>query len=214
MPGAFRVSPPSRQRPQPPGDTPSNFFFQTNTAEPDELLYLFGGNIPPVLCIAPPLKHELVFVSWFKALRTFLFRPRNNMSNQAPTTTHQTAPRGAVNNTDDPALREALKALTNLQSLDGLYNIDDMDRLSQIIEIPVAQIRNPPSDVLSVIENVNNSICIWATAIAVAYLREKFPSQWVTWKGLARKSLEAGSRACGGIASFNGIVTHAVALFH
>ncbi|KAF8512082.1 hypothetical protein BU17DRAFT_96585 [Hysterangium stoloniferum] len=213
MPGAFKSWPPSRQQQQSPNDVPSAFFFQTSASEPDELLYLFGGNIPPVLCIAPPLKHELVFVSWLKSLRSFLFRPRNGISNQASTTANQTAPPTMVNH-DDPAFRGTFRALSDLQSLEGLYDIHNMDKLSQITGIPTAQILNPPSDVSSAIENTNNSIHIWATSIAVAFLREKFPSHWVTWKGLVRKSIQAGSRACGGDAVFNEIVTHAVALIH
>ncbi|KAF8509025.1 hypothetical protein BU17DRAFT_99292 [Hysterangium stoloniferum] len=216
MPGAFKSSPPSWQRDQSPNsnNVPSAFFFQANSTEPDELLYLFGGNVPPVLCIAPPLKHELVFVSWFKSLTSFLFRPRNKMSNQALAVGGQMAPPATVNNLDDPAFRSMLNNLGDLQSLEGLYNTHDIDRLSLATGIPPAQIRNLPSEVSSTLQNVNDPISVWATAIAVAFLREKFPSRWVTWKGLVRKSIGAGSRACGGDAVFNGVVTHAVALFH
>lgn len=50
---------------------------------------------------------------------------------------------------------------------------------------------------------------VWATALALAFLRSKFPGKWLVWKDFARKSLIWGEKVYGSSEKFDLIIERA-----
>ena len=93
-----------------------------------------------------------------------------------------------------------------MQNFDGLY--PDNRALVSGLDIPMESFFwNPPPQA----QGHNASAeSIWATAIAVAYLRKRYPSQMTIWTSLCRKAMVAGSHACGSRELFRDVFRQAL----
>lgn len=141
-----------------------------------------------MILTAPPLLQDTVILAVWRTIQAFIFRKATNQSNVPSQTSAPPAP------PDDPAFHQALDTLTRLQEHNGLYT--DLGGLIRGLNINLPPDNwNPPTQAQ---QFVGQEDTIWATAIAVAYLMNKFPLQWTTWGRFARKIREAGKCACGG----------------
>lgn len=195
MPGAFHASPPA-----------TSYTIQTlpgPSCLPDEVVYFFGGNAPPGIFIAPPLPLVQILVRPMRQVRSFVSRNFSNLGRQINQMTGGYAAdmwNKLFPGDTSSEFRTKLGSLIGFQAIDGSF---EFRGLSNIVGCP-SQI---PTHV--VFPESYDKEKVWATAIAVAYLRKTYPQQWHIWKESIRKSISWGRTACGGTEKFEEIAKEA-----
>lgn len=176
------------------------FIVQTESVpddEPDET-YIFPS-APPTHFVAPPLRFEKIVVSYSNPIRMLVHRSPCNQEDDARTLDWLDGILG------DPNFSEKLAELIELQWYDGSF--PDLRQLCYVIGCPYHDDDDIPLYLTGVvIPSSVDSEQVWGTALAIKFLRKKYPHNWCIWKDFARKSLAWGGRACGGLANFERIV--------
>ncbi|KAF8578905.1 hypothetical protein K439DRAFT_1620948 [Ramaria rubella] len=169
-----------------------------------------GSDHPPDTFIAPPLPHHttvtMIASSWLRSLRSYVFPRRHGL---ADSTNANTSGFAMVTKPSE-ALPPDIVKIAQLRSANGSFLLSD--NLSSIIKIPLSDLRSAlPRSLPSTAGNISEEV--WASAIAVAFFRRKFPCHSAMWGDVASYAISFGSGACGSEEVFEDVVQEAAKLF-
>ncbi|GJJ09230.1 hypothetical protein Clacol_003452 [Clathrus columnatus] len=197
MPGGFSTSP-----------VP---IIETHPDPNPDVLYFFGGNVPDAIFMAPPLPLTKVFFMPLRKITSIVSRKFPNLGARMNQATRGIA--GNIWNNLFPAdqsveFNKKLTEWARFQNYDGSFT--DLQGLCNFIGCNSADI---PTDVIFPDSVTIDQKTIWETALAIEYLRRRYPQNWLRWKDLVRKSMVWGEATCGSLEAFEGIMKQACLLF-